>query len=97
MYRIASISKLLAVYTLLLEINDKYWDRAVTNFIPELRALVPKNRSDPIGFITWDEVTLGSPTGQVAGVTRDRKCFPRLVKHYRGDLVAYLEVLRRMD
>ena len=49
-YRIASISKLLTVYTLLLEIGDKYWGRAITDFIPELRALVPKSRSDLIGF-----------------------------------------------
>lgn len=58
MYRIARISKLLTVYTLL-EIGDKYWDRAVTDFVPELRALVPKSRSDPIGFTVWDEVPLG--------------------------------------
>ena len=50
MYRIASISKLLTVYTLLLEIGDKYWDRAITDFIPELRALATKSRSDLIGF-----------------------------------------------
>ncbi|OCL07086.1 beta-lactamase/transpeptidase-like protein [Glonium stellatum] len=70
-YRIGSISKLLTVYTLLVEIGDKYWDRAVTDFIPELRALVPKSRSDPIAFNAWDEITLGSLAGQVAGVTRD--------------------------
>ena len=48
----------------------------VTDFIPKLRALVTKSRSDPIGFTAWDEVTLGSLAGQVARVTRDRKCFP---------------------
>ena len=49
---------------------------AVTDFIPDLRALVPKSRSDPIGFTAWDEVALGSLAGQVARATRDRKCFP---------------------
>ena len=63
----------------------------VTDFIPELRVLVPKSRSDPIGFTAWDEVTLGSLAGQATRVTRDCKCFPSSDQRLPRGLSSLLE------
>lgn len=35
---IGSISKLLTVYILLVEIEEAYWERPVMDFLPELKA-----------------------------------------------------------
>ncbi|KAI9741723.1 MAG: hypothetical protein M1834_000108 [Cirrosporium novae-zelandiae] len=70
-FRIGSVSKLLLVYTLLLEVGETYWDQPVTNFVPELQAHIAKSRTDLIDYTSWDQISLGALAGHLAGVTRD--------------------------
>lgn len=73
-FRIGSISKLVTVYMILVELGDRYWDTCATEVIPELR-----NRTmwkeNPVDYVKWEDITLGALAGQVAGVTRDCKSF----------------------
>ena len=69
-FRIGSVSKLVSVYMLLVEIGDKYWDIAITDIIPELRNRT-NSSANPIDFVRWADITLGALAGQVAGLPRD--------------------------
>jgi hypothetical protein len=69
-FRIGSVSKLVSVYMLLVEIGDKYWDTAITDIIPELRNRT-NSSANPINFVKWADITLGALAGQVAGLPRD--------------------------
>lgn len=68
LYRIASISKLISVYTTLAELGDKHWDDPVTEHIPELAGLKVQN---PVYDVDWSEVTLGGLASHMGGVPRD--------------------------
>lgn len=72
LYRIASISKLVSVYTMLVELGDKYWDESITEYVPELSEA---KFQDPIHDVDWSEVTLGSLASHLGGIPRDcKKC-----------------------
>jgi CubicO group peptidase (beta-lactamase class C family) len=73
LYRIASISKVVSVYTTLSELGDKYWNEPVTKYIPELAKLKVKS---PVDDIDWSEVTLGALASHMGGVARDCRAFP---------------------
>ncbi len=72
LYRIASISKLVTVYATLTEIGDGYWNKPITDFIPELAAAKLKVKN-PVYDIDWDEVTLGALASHLAGVPQQCK------------------------
>jgi hypothetical protein len=82
-YRIGSISKLLTVYTFLLELGDGYWDSPVTRYVPELAAAAANcTQKDPVTHVQWKDVTLCELASQMAGVGRDCKlcrCFAMYV------------------
>lgn len=59
-YRIASTTKLITVYLLLLAAGDSIFNDPVTRFLPELA-----------GKGYWDEITIGSLAGYLSGVTAD--------------------------
>ncbi|KAH7075050.1 beta-lactamase/transpeptidase-like protein [Paraphoma chrysanthemicola] len=59
-FRIGSASKLLAVYTLLVEAGDHVFADPVTKYVPELE-----------GKDIWDDVTIGSITAHLAGIFPD--------------------------
>lgn len=62
-YRMASTTKLYAVYMLLVAAGgDAIFSDPVTKYFTELK-----------GTGIWDEVTVGAVAGQVGGVTADRK------------------------
>ena len=69
-FRIGSVSKLVSVYMLLVEVGDRYWDTPIIDIIPELRNRT-NSSSNPIDFTKWDGITLGALAGQVAGLSRD--------------------------
>lgn len=71
-YRIGSISKLFIAYMLLVNYGWEYWDRPVTDFIPELRGHF-KSTNDAIDSVDWDEVTIGSLASHLSGIGRDCK------------------------
>ena len=68
LYRIGSITKLLTVYTFLVKLGEAYWDRPITDFIPQLASAA---EGDPTKNVQWKEVTLGALASQMAGITRD--------------------------
>lgn len=75
-YRVASITKLVTVYLTLIKIGSGYWDRPITDFVPELAALVKKKTTnDAIDPVDWKSVTLGALAGQIAGIPRDIALF----------------------
>jgi CubicO group peptidase (beta-lactamase class C family) len=66
--RVASISKLMTVYTTLAALGDKHWNDPVTKHIPELAR--PKARN-PVYDVDWSEVTLGALASHMGGIPRD--------------------------
>jgi hypothetical protein len=64
-YRIASTSKLITVYLLLLQAGETIFSDKVTKYLPELA-----------GTAYWDDITVGSLASHLAGVTAEREfCF----------------------
>lgn len=61
-YRMASVSKLITTYLLLLQAGDGVWAEKATKHIPELA-----------GKQYWDEVTVGALAGYISGVTSERR------------------------
>lgn len=74
-YRAASITKLFTVYLTLIKIGSGYWDRPITDFIPELAAFANRTAADPLHVVDWKGVTLGALAGQIAGIPRDTPLF----------------------
>lgn len=72
-YRIGSVSKLFTVYALLLNNGISYWNRPITDFVPELRQAVqhPLHKSSVIDSVQWDQVTVGALASQLSGMGRD--------------------------
>ncbi|KAI8939052.1 hypothetical protein NX059_004890 [Plenodomus lindquistii] len=75
-YRLGSVSKVLAVLAFLAEVGDRYWNVPVTEVIPELakysgQSLLPS--FDRLRKTAWDDVTIGSLAAQVSGLQRDCK------------------------
>lgn len=67
-YRIASISKLFTVYTLLVNKGRQYWDTPVADLIHELKA---QHGGSVIEQSQWNEVTVGALASQMGGVSAD--------------------------
>lgn len=60
-YRIASTSKLITVYLLLLEAGETIFNDKVTKYLPELT-----------GAAHWNDITVGSLAGYLGGITAER-------------------------
>ncbi|KAK4129716.1 beta-lactamase/transpeptidase-like protein [Parathielavia appendiculata] len=78
LFRVASISKVIAVYTTLAALGDKHWHDPVTKYIPELAQDKARN---PVYDIDWSDVTLGALASHMGGIPRD---------YALGDLAPYL-------
>lgn len=61
-YRVGSVSKLYAVYLLLVVAGDRVFSDPMVRYIPELE-----------GLAHWNDVTVGALAGQVGGVVTDCK------------------------
>ncbi|EIT74499.1 hypothetical protein AO1008_03977 [Aspergillus oryzae 100-8] len=66
-YRVASISKLITVLTLLAHDGYTHWNHPITDFIPELD-IMARNQSSRV---QWREVTIGDLAAQLSGVPHD--------------------------
>ncbi|KAH8711829.1 beta-lactamase/transpeptidase-like protein [Phaeosphaeriaceae sp. PMI808] len=64
-YRIASTTKLITVYLLLLQVGDSIFEHRVTKYLPELA-----------GKGQWDDITVGALAGYLAGIAADAYTFP---------------------
>ncbi|KAI1341103.1 beta-lactamase/transpeptidase-like protein [Xylariaceae sp. FL0016] len=71
-YRVGSVSKIYTMLTLLAEVGDRYWNDPITNFIPEIAAMVDgTDTSHSISTPNWESITIGSLASQVSGLMRD--------------------------
>jgi CubicO group peptidase (beta-lactamase class C family) len=59
-FRIASTSKLITTYLLLLQAGDGIWTEKVTKYIPELS-----------GKQYWDQISVGALAGYISGITSE--------------------------
>jgi CubicO group peptidase (beta-lactamase class C family) len=71
-YRLGSVSKLLFLYTFLVEVGHAHWHRPITDFIPELAEAAESCSAelDPLTCPDWHEITLGSLASHLAGLGR---------------------------
>lgn len=72
-YRIGSITKLITVFTLLVQDKEFDWTDPVTKYVPELAAFAKRqaNSSDEVSVVQWDEVTIEALASQLAGIGRN--------------------------
>ncbi|KAJ5232832.1 hypothetical protein N7468_005788 [Penicillium chermesinum] len=66
-YRIGSISKLLTVYTFLIQAGDRHLNEPITDYVPELLEMGGHVHLGP----NWEEITLGELASHLSGISRD--------------------------
>ncbi|KAI1299857.1 beta-lactamase/transpeptidase-like protein [Xylaria venustula] len=69
-YRIASITKILTVYTWLIADGDRKFNRPISDFIPQLLQY-EKHHQDDYPAPSWDEITVNDLAMFLAGIGRD--------------------------
>jgi hypothetical protein len=72
MFALGDLTQLFTVYTQLAELGDEVWSRSIVDFLPELRNV---STMDAIHAVRWEDVTLGSLAGHMAGISRDCMIF----------------------
>ncbi|KAI0380369.1 beta-lactamase/transpeptidase-like protein [Hypomontagnella monticulosa] len=68
-FRLGSLTKIYTIYSFLINAGDKLWNEPITKYVPELQALA--NRSDPVNYVAWDDLTLGGLASQLTGIPRE--------------------------
>ncbi|KAI0173261.1 beta-lactamase/transpeptidase-like protein [Hypoxylon sp. FL1284] len=68
-FRLGSLTKIFTIYAWLVNAGDTLWNDPITKYVPELRELT--NRSDPVDFTAWEDVTLGGLATQLTGIPRE--------------------------
>jgi hypothetical protein len=71
-FALGGLTQLFTVYTQLAELGDEVWSRSIVEFLPELRNISTTNA---IHAVQWEDVTLGSLAGHMAGIARDCMAF----------------------
>ena len=66
-YRVASISKLITVFTGMLELTDAQWNTPLSEVFPGLASL-NKKTGDPLEEIQWDSITPWTLANQLSGI-----------------------------
>ena len=75
-YRIASISKLVTVFALLLQDGKVHFDDPITKYIPELARFAKQEDDDDENGLTaikWSQITVGALASQLSGIGRNCK------------------------
>ncbi|KAL9009482.1 MAG: hypothetical protein Q9173_005493 [Seirophora scorigena] len=72
-YRIASFTKLFTAFAGMLELDERDWDRPITDFVPRFAeyARDTPGAADPVNIVQWEVVTLAALSSHLAGVPRD--------------------------
>lgn len=68
-FRLGSLTKIYTIYTFLINAGDSLWNEPVIKYVPELQELA--NRSDPVDYTAWDDITLGGLATQLTGIPRE--------------------------
>ncbi|KAI0454680.1 beta-lactamase/transpeptidase-like protein [Xylaria acuta] len=71
-YRVASMTKVMTVYSGLLLLKPSDWHRPLTEIFPEI-SLLPKN--DPVHHIQWETITPFSLASQISGIPANARPF----------------------
>ncbi|KAI1148317.1 beta-lactamase/transpeptidase-like protein [Nemania diffusa] len=71
-YRVASMTKVITVYSGLLLLDTSDWDKPLTEIFPEIASL-PKN--DPVHHVQWDTITPFSLALQISGIPANARPF----------------------
>ncbi|KAF4637989.1 hypothetical protein G7Y89_g82 [Cudoniella acicularis] len=72
-FRIGSLTKLLTIYTFLIQDGDIKFNEPITKYVPELAAASQTYNAtaNPIDYVDWDDITIGELASQSAGIGRD--------------------------
>ena len=75
-YRIASVTKLITVYTGMLNLKESDWDRPLTDFLPGLAGYQRKHISEdgPVWMVQWDQITTRRPCSSDSRCTARTSC-----------------------
>ena len=57
-YRMGSLTKIFTVYTFLVEAGDIHFDSPITDYVPELAALVNNRSANVIKRVAWEDITI---------------------------------------
>ncbi|KAF2803917.1 beta-lactamase/transpeptidase-like protein [Mytilinidion resinicola] len=69
-YKVASITKLITVFTAMLSFDVDQWERPITDFVPGLsKSALDKVGHDRISHTQWEDVSLRALAAQIAGVS----------------------------
>ncbi|ERT00372.1 hypothetical protein HMPREF1624_03743 [Sporothrix schenckii ATCC 58251] len=79
-FRLGSVSKLWTIYVFLIAAGDRSWSDPITDYVPELAALVAADgdTTDSLDHVDWSSVTVGSLASQLGGIARDAAYSPQL-------------------
>jgi CubicO group peptidase (beta-lactamase class C family) len=69
-FALGDLTQLFTVYTQLAELGDQVWSRSIIDFLPEFSDISMID-PDTIHAVRWEDVTLGSLAGHMAGIARD--------------------------
>lgn len=74
-FRLASVSKIFTVWTLLRSIGDCRFNDPISYYVPELanQRIFADVLYDDIEHVRWEDVTLGELASQSSGIARDGK------------------------
>jgi CubicO group peptidase (beta-lactamase class C family) len=78
-YRMGSLTKVFTVYTFLVEAGDIHFNSPITNYVPELAALVRSSSANPIKRVAWEDITVGELASHMAGIASDSKVGRKVV------------------
>lgn len=72
-YRLGSLTKIFIIYTWLVQDGDAKWMDPITKYVPELAAAAAagKDKTDPLDYVDWEDITIGALASQMAGIVRD--------------------------
>jgi hypothetical protein len=71
MYRIGSISKILTVYTLLVNYGWDHWNDCIMKYLPELQDAATLDHDASVAHVDWSKITIGDLASQLSGIGRD--------------------------
>ncbi|PVH78851.1 beta-lactamase/transpeptidase-like protein [Cadophora sp. DSE1049] len=79
-YRIGSVTKLMTVYTALMQCGFNHFNEPINKYIPELQQAAQKLNatSNPLDHPSWEYITLGELASQQSGIGRDYAAFGEL-------------------
>jgi len=79
-FRIGSATKLMAMYTFIIQAGDHVLNDPVTKYIPELKAAAEalNATTNPVDHASWDDITLYELASHLSGVGRDYSSFGEL-------------------